>query len=62
MISLDERMSELLEETASWPETDRIAHVKAEMAKMYASIHARDNAAMIAKHNAKFARRPRRVH
>lgn len=60
MISLDQRMNELLEETVTWPEVDRIHHVRAEMNKVYAVIQTRNHQAMVAAHEAKFGRNPSR--
>ncbi len=61
MGQLDETMNQLLLETAHWPEADRIAYVKAAMAKTYAQIWAEQHAAMVQAHEAKFGRRASRV-
>lgn len=55
-------MNELLAETVTWPEADRIPHVKDEMAKVYAAIHSQNHQAMVAAHEAKFGRHASRVH
>lgn len=57
MSTIDQRMNELLEETVTWPEVDRIHHVRAEMNKVYARIQSRNHQAMVAAHEAKFSRR-----
>lgn len=62
MTDLDRRMNELLAETVTWPEADRIPHVKDEMAKVYAAIHSQNHQAMVAAHEAKFGRHASRVH
>ena len=61
MGQLDQRMADLLLETEHWPEAERIAYVKAVMAKVYLQIQAEQHAEMVRIHEEKYGRHAPRV-